>query len=364
MFELNKRYTHKAPKGTISETGIQLIKTYITSQNLTDEHWQAKNPDSTRRYLTPLPEDWIWQWVVTGRGEYVGTFPKRVSKYYYQTLNIKSPNEFLQGLGNIARQHSEDNAIYHFDFVDRFDWRAGDFGDRGSCYWGGNSEARDVMHYEGALAIRFYVNDKSYGRAWLAQLRDNRFIIFNGYGYTTLQIARVFAEFIGLSYKKIGLENHGNDSGLVWINSGIGYLIGDADKIANISEYDLEWGDGIRCYDCGDTANGDYTNPDGDIYCADCFYEQCDYCHDCGDVAWRDNMYYIESLEHDVCNYCYGRNYGYCNGCEQDYRNSDLTTVPAINNIPLNHFCRDCLPALTTYCITCHKTMRDCSCKR
>ena len=31
--------------------------------------------------LPDLPPDWDWQWKVNGKGEYVGTFPKRVAKY-------------------------------------------------------------------------------------------------------------------------------------------------------------------------------------------------------------------------------------------------------------------------------------------
>lgn len=354
-YDLNKRYLVKAPKGAISERGVTAIQQFIKLQNLKNDEWQAKNPDLESRWLTVLPDDWSWLWLVTGRGEYVGTFPKRVSKYYYQTNGIKCPNSFLQELGNIARRHSEDELSYEFDFTDTFNWNDGDFADSRSCFWGGRSEAREWLTDSGALAIRFYEGDKGKARAWLMPIEDNRFVIFNGYGLTTLAIARIFATFIGLSYKKISLDNQGVTDGTLWINDGKGYLVGAADAIATIYAYDFYIGESeMTCDECGNVTNEDdaYYTPDGLPLCDTCFYDICDYCHDCGETHWRDDMTYVESSDRDVCERCLDRRYSWCDACEQYHHEASVTYVDD------TCYCEDCLPEHTAICKTCEELHR------
>src|SRR5690349_11332511 len=103
MLTLDKRFTISLPLGSISEEGKRLISHYIHQQSLRSELWQAANPNATRAYLPDLPYEWAWEWVIKGRGEYVGTFPKRASKFYWQTHNLKCPTAFIQQLGNFAR---------------------------------------------------------------------------------------------------------------------------------------------------------------------------------------------------------------------------------------------------------------------
>ncbi|MEL7237148.1 MAG: hypothetical protein AAGK74_21785, partial [Chloroflexota bacterium] len=86
--QLNTRFEQQAPEGTISETGINKIQDYIQEQNLADEMWQGQKPQDGAGYLRPLPYDWDWVWKVEGNADYVGTFPKRASKYYYKQWEI------------------------------------------------------------------------------------------------------------------------------------------------------------------------------------------------------------------------------------------------------------------------------------
>lgn len=360
MFELNKRYTLESPKGIISNRGIQLINEFIHKQRLDDESWKKKNPTNTRTYLPALPYDWIYEWLITAKGAYVGTFPKRVSKYYYQSYSLKCPDEFVQHIGNLARQHSEDTTVYRFDFVDKLDWNAGQFGDSGSCMWWHDRRGLETMEESGGMAIRFY-NDDGDGcaRAWLARV-DNCLVIWGGYGFTLLQIARVLAKFTGLSYKSIHLDNHGTHNGVVWINGGNGYVIGQEDEIEHWYHYDLEWGDSYRCYRCGagvDPEDCRYA-PNDEMYCDSCFEDHCDYCHDCDETHWRDDMYYIESEYYDVCEYCYNRNYAHCDGCLDHFRSR------AVTRIGTDAYCDSCLPDYTTHCLTCKQIMADCGCHR
>jgi hypothetical protein len=360
MFELNKRYTVQAPQGAISDTGIGLVIQHIAMQRLHNDDWKVQNAACPHTYLYPLPDDWNWQWVVKGRGEYVGTFPKRVSKYYFKTYAIKCPNTFLQELGNLARQHSADSTAYHFEIVDSLQWEAGDFGDNGSCLWGSRDSARAIMEANGGLALCFYNDEnKGYARSWLAKLNDNLYIVFNGYGFKsnpTLTIARVFAQFTGLSYKKIALSNNDATSGTIWINSSIGYIVGSADAIADYSRYDLQWHkkpgmlpDMLTCADCECDVHEDeiYYSPNDEPYCRDCFYERYDYCARCDEIEYRDSLYYIEHEGHEVCEHCLDSNYTRCDECDEYYRHHEIT------NLDNHALCQSCLEEYCEHCAKC-----------
>jgi hypothetical protein len=358
MLKLNERYAFDMPKGAISNGGIDLILKLLESQNLQSDDWKALNPITTRRFMPSLPHDWTWEWLVTGKGEYVGTFPKRVSKYYWQTYELKFPKKLTQELGNIARQHSSDNSHYEFEFVNRFNWSAGDFGDKGSCYFGSHKSARDTLQENNALAIRFYEDGKGFARAWIAQLENSQFILFNGYGIPsnpTLTIARIFATWIGLGYKKIDLYNHGESSGDLYINNGTGYLIGTAEQLESLDSHDLEYGceNCLSCYSCGGILNEDesYNAPNDETYCQDCFYDTFDYCAHCDETYYRDEMTYIDG-EGDVCNSCLERRYTRCEHCE-DYHKDDSIIV-----IEGDFYCDDCAMEIGTSCDNCGEMIK------
>ncbi len=244
-FQLGTRYQLEVPKGTISETGHLLIQRYISEQVPNEGEWKEKNPDTELTYLYSLPYDWDWVWKVED-GDYRGTFPKRVGKYYYKQFQLKAPDSFLAHIGNIAREHSETEAHYDFEFVDDFNWQSGDFGDDDSCFWGGRTQARKIMRENGTIAIRFYQNDEGKARAWVyPQEDDGTFIVFNGYGFlgnATLTIAKVMSQFFGLRYKQIRLTNWDVDDMMIWINSGIGYLIGTEKQVEAVTEHNFQWG--------------------------------------------------------------------------------------------------------------------------
>lgn len=355
MFHLNERFTITLPQGAISDEGMRLINQYVISQNIQSELWKASNPDDKRQFLPVLPENWAWNWLVTGRGEYVGTFPKRVSKFYWQAHQLKCPTAFIQEIGNLARQHSSDNVSYDFEFVDKLDWKSGDYGDEDSCFWGSRETARQILVENNALAMRFYKEGKGHARAWIAQLGDNRFILFNGYGFSgnpTLVCARVMATWLGLNYKKISLTNFGKTDSTLWINSSIGYLISTPEQAENFGAYDLRYGnasdDDYTCHSCDESVHEDdvYFGSDDMPYCQDCFYESFDYCEHCGSVHDRDYMYYIESVG-DVCEGCLDERYTRCDHCEEHHSNNDITIIED------NCYCDNCWEEVGTTCDTC-----------
>lgn len=348
QFKFDHRYTFQTPQGTISDTGIELIQGYLVNQKPSeDQNWiEANNEAVTLPNLLPLlPESWEWVWLVTGKAQYVGTFPKRISKYYYTTRSLKVPNSVMSEVGNLARTHSSESITYHFDFVTDLNWQAGDFGDGRSCFWGGRESAREMIKDAGGFAIRFFEDDKGVARAWIIP-SDNVYYVFNGYGHQTVKIARIFSTFLGLSYKKVSLSNHGGTSSTLYINTGRGYAIGEHATIEHINSHDFEiYDDEMRsCSDCGDYVDEDnlYVGLDDEIYCQDCYYDRFRDCDECGESQYTDDLCYIESEGIDVCEGCYDRNFSHCEGCEKAYRLNQLTVVKD------SLYCADCLPKDTS----------------
>lgn len=306
MFELNQKYTFKIEGNGITVSGMNAIQSFLAQQGLPE-----------------LPFFWTWQWVVSGKAEYVGKFPVRVSKYYHKAHGIQCADAFLSALGNLARAHTEADAVYTFEFVNRFDWQDGDFGDDGSCYWGDNAGALVMLEDNGALAIRFYDEDgRGMGRAWVVEIGSSLYIIFNGYGLpgdSTLHITRVFAAFTGLQYQFIGVTNHAGYT--LYINNG-GYLIGKADVIGGFrSTYDLGWDDVHidRCHECGNAlAEYEiYYGADDLSYCENCYSDLFDHCESCYETRYAHDVVYVASAKMYICRICRARDYDRCVRCNE-----------------------------------------------
>ena len=112
--QAGERFTVTTPDGLVSEEGVRELQYYLVGQS-----------------LPVLPSDFEPIWT-TKRG----TLPKRLASHFYKTASVKLSPVQVSDLGNIARRHSSDAQTYHCDFTKTIDWRAGDFGDHGSCAWG------------------------------------------------------------------------------------------------------------------------------------------------------------------------------------------------------------------------------------
>jgi hypothetical protein len=323
--ELNTRYTLATEKGVIDPEGVGAIIRLINAQRLHREEWGLS--DAFPAYLPPLPADFDWVWM-TG----AGSFPKRVSKHYYQTIGVKLPAWFKSQLGNIAKSHSTREFVYRFDFVNRFNWIDGDFGDSGSCYWGSNASAREMLEDNDALAMRFFHDDgRGRGWAWLVEV-DDAYIVFNGYGFphATFTIARVLAKFCGLSYKEIGLVNNCSAAGVLYINGGKGYVVADRETIKDFpGRYDFGWDEPYvaYCESCNEPLHEDDVHfcPDGYPYCEHCFYDLFDTCARCGEAVYHEDSTVVDC--EPVCDYCLQRHYHYCEACGEYYRRIHICEV-------------------------------------
>lgn len=335
--QFNRLFHFTLPgEGNISDSGVAAIFKLIADQRIAA--WPGNNGGN---YLPALPDEWEWRWLIQN-GEYRGTFPKRAAQYWFARHKIKCPPEFLSALGNVARANAIEALAYHFDFTKSIDWEAGDFGDRGSCYWGSNENAREMVEENGA-AIRFFdANDDGIGRAWFAPYRSS-LIVFNGYGFAgdpTFRIAQIVAAYLNAGYSRVRLLNNGSAYRLLYINGSRGYIVG-TDRVSDTTFVDLQWEEtDPECESCGRPTSQDdcHYTPDGDRVCSRCFYEVCDYCESCGDAKWRDVLVYVPSEGWYVCERCFSRDYTVCVGCHDGYPDSNVHTDHKTNN----PYCDDC----------------------
>lgn len=263
-----------------------------------------------------LPDTWQWVWMV-GKGEYQGTFPKRVAKHYFKVHGLKLTAETISEIGNLAKRYSTDSDTYRFDFVDHINWQDGDFGDRGSCYWGSNAGAKLMIEENGGYAVRFF-DSLGHGkaRAWIVQV-DHNWVLFNGYGMgsnSTLKIASILALYWELDFKEIDIR----DTGTLYINGGRGYLIGKPEEIASIRYHRFDWDERDTCTNCGDPVYERYWGADEEIYCEDCYLRLFESCERCGEVFHRDSpdLEYYDDYG-VLCEYCVERYFAECASCHE-----------------------------------------------
>lgn len=309
-------FNYHCEVGIVNPLGRDLVQDILTANN-----------------LPPLPPDWEWRWMSAR-----GAFSKRVASFYYKS-GFRVEDWVIERIGSTAKRHTESVGAYKFDFTSRFDWDDGDFGDEGSCYWGKNSGARQMLRENGAFAIRFYSPiGRGIARAWLVPVMEDAYIIYNGYGpweVNTLVIASMFARFCNWQYRVVGLANNGSTSGLLWINGTEGYLI--TPQASDLEFYDFGWENSRTCYGCGCNLDDDeyYDGLDNHEYCGSCFYEQYDLCSRCGDTIWSDDIHVVDGSE-IWCEHCAEHHSEFCEECHQ------LVTT-GLNRIKGRVVCDSCL---------------------
>ena len=289
-------------------------------------------------YPMQLPEWWDYRSKVDGKGKYVGSFCKRVAKYFYKEHNLKILNTHLGLLGSLISNHINKNDTYILEYTHNLDWKAGDFGDDKSCFWTGHQTARRSLKNGNAWAVRFYenmisLNDcyscstdvefslgstisrlKGFARAWICHTNKG-YVVFNGYGLETSDIARIVAHQLNLSYQQINLTNRGETQELIYINGnsngkGNGFLIGHESVISNQNTVDLDLEDYRSvCPKCKTFINRDAKCYfERQIYCQCCFQEYFKMCKCCFTYHKK------EDIQNQMCKSCRQR-YFFCPIC-------------------------------------------------
>jgi hypothetical protein len=351
---VRERYTYTPSVHAVTEEGQILLRQLLDTIYLEDQttgvskEWWDKHGF---KFIPKLPTEWDWALV----GEYVfhipgdkkehkvsGKLSKRIGAYYHKRYeNLISLKKFhldythdngrkfkgnlLQILGEEGSRHSVANIPMVFCFDNSFDWEAGDFGDRGSCFWGGRNEARTIMENHSAWALKVYRegtatldNGDGVGRAWVAfdEVCEDSILLFNGYGPNvwgdqTLYLGQLISQWLGTeyTYKKISLRNNGDACGTLYINNSCGILIGRKGEIEDYDEYDFHWQDDVigTCEVSGELIfeGDDYIEVDGAYY-LEGYYDSSQFrrCEHCGDIGNIDNMFSVDEWDTCYCNDC------------------------------------------------------------
>ena len=290
------KYTVEVNGAAVSPAGQALIKEYLYDSNLPA--------------LRLSSSDWSWEWIVE-YGRYRGKLPKRMAHLLKNAYNLKITSEQMSDIGNIAKGYILSFPTFILDFNESLDWAAGDFGDRGSCFWTYHAPARNELREQGVLAIRLY-DEKNigYARAWVYKIDQDTWILFNAYGVTTQIMANIFAKFLtdemGESWEYDGtyLRVNNDDAGLIYLNAHpqIVFVKGTVPS----DEIDLEWdlGEYILCYYCeAFVEKGSEHDYRGNLYCDGCYKDEALICTDCGVVIDSDDDEYEYDRE-VVCAAC------------------------------------------------------------
>lgn len=327
--ELFHRFQYPMPDGTISESGKVEIERLFNRQRLPVGEWADLNREYSLSYLPSLPPTWEWDWKVM-RGEYRGTFPKRVAQYLKKRFNIKCPESFLAELGDLARRHSNEGEIYEFEFDNELNWYAGQYGDDDSCFYDDRPGAFQMIRDGGGMGICFFEpgTNRGIGRAFVYDATSYH-VIWNGYGLlgdATFRIAQIFALWRGEAFKKIEVRNRDEIHGVLWINAGgFGYAVGKIEVLDTLQKHNFGWENIYlkRCYDCGEVHSDDDMRhgPDDRPYCDGCFDANFAYCAICDEAYDHENLSYVD--DQDVCEWCLRDHYENCTTCgEHVYRRS------------------------------------------
>lgn len=252
MIEFNKRITVAVCSTEVDDKG----KTHVLN---------------ALRYndLPPLPEDWDWSRCIQ-KGEFRGKFPKRVAAYYKRIHDRKVSIDILMWLGNKVDECSFGKYTYHLDFTKRFDWGAGAFGDRGSCFWGCRELALIALMENNVFAVRFYRDHgEGFARAWVLEVKDG-LVIFNAYGLPSRTIAYVLATHFGYPCRGwVDLNIKGDHDGLIWLNDNA-YRIGSEPFAKSLTvNFDVPYALCICCDSFYPIEEGDY-NSDDAFVCNEC----------------------------------------------------------------------------------------------
>lgn len=358
--DLIGRYEMEVPGNGLSQTGIDAIQQLLCDWGL------AKIPEGV---LMPPSrnEVWKWDWKVPGKGEYVGTLPKRLAKLVYQSRKVKLTPEQLTEVGNIGSAHSGKHRHFWFDIVAHANWERTDFSQPSDCcFWSCHASAKKMILKAGGGAIRFfvpnngvesvpacgfeYVIENGIARAWIVPAGDC-WVVFNGYGIEALETARILAAHLGHAYyKRVKLRNNGESSGDLWINGGSGFLVGPQESVLQFTSIDLDLPDieeTLECSECETEISGDevYGGNIGSILCEDCYHESYFDC-ECGRTVCREDTKEGANGE-DYCEHCWERMFISCASCSE--------TVSKQNARSFNdeHYCNECFANFAGVCERC-----------
>lgn len=301
-----------------------------------------------------------WDW----KSKTGGKIMKRFSRYIKDIYDYSLSSDDLNKIGNMVNAGHLTGEVIYYDIVDHANWNAGDFGDGGSCYWGGRAGAKDmILNEAGGGAIRCYEkhfipgsNYRGLGRAWLVPVTVNGetfWTMFNGYhrreNNATQYMSNIFSAVMGLKKRSIDASNNGDDEGTLWLN-GSTYIFGTEEQLGKIkSIHDIDFGIVEReyhyCYECDQLIDEDYDNyiidvDYGNYYHLDCTEDAYVFlCDRCGDWHRGDGYtVFTENGEETWCSDCRNHHSTTCDHCGEYVDDGYVGHYEEIG-----HICNDCL---------------------
>lgn len=177
-----------------------------------------------------------------------GSFVKRIQKVLYdfgtwlRSPKLELSNDVLTKLGEISSKSAA--AKIYYDFTKTLSWKAGNFGDRDSCFWMSDRYyLREEMSHNNYFAFRlfgplqkkslsvdptkneYYGKFKGNSRVWVTRYahggKPEVYVMHNAYGAGLEAFAFYFAQITGLEYKYVTL-----DSNIIYINRNQGIIFG------------------------------------------------------------------------------------------------------------------------------------------
>jgi len=321
--------------------------------------------------------------------KYAGTLVTRVSKYAKVNFGVELDREQL---GNRLRQAKLSSESVKLDFVNLGEladipWRAGDFGDSGSCYWCEYTASRAALVENNCWAVRTYGVEQEVGpyahppqrgtgRAWLlpwstadwrqASAQDaDSVLVWNGYaaktghcGGETQAIARILLatqralDTVPYTLTRVEFYNLKNDT-IPYINNNTGYLLHPS-TLTPRAELRVRWEcAGTTCIECGNYINDDdaYVSDDGDgPYCESCYCERYTRCDKCNNEVPNDDTTEVNGLWY--CETCYDILFTRCEECDTLIRKQRDEYTECAGDI----YCETCAEKLLATCAACGDT--------
>lgn len=158
--------------------------------------------------LTDTPAN-LHRWTVTEKATYNGAWAKRVRKYAKLKFGLTLTSDPLSRISEHLSKASVFNSKLFLRFTKTL-WKAGEFGDAGSCWWGSSTwkHCSSAIMEEGGGLQFFTADERPRGRVWFQSLKGGEEgVIFNVYDIegrmTLLTMCRILSSLYGISYLRV-----------------------------------------------------------------------------------------------------------------------------------------------------------------
>lgn len=289
-------------------------------------------------------EHHLRQWVVTGKGTYVGTWSKRLAKYIFKSSGIKLDPKTVSILSErVSRSFKTDPTDLTLTFS-KTKWSPGTFGEKSdSCWFPGRMYGKSMealLESDEGGAIKLHTKSgEARARCWYWNV-DDSLLIFNCYDrqrkITLLSMARMLSVHFGMNY----IKHDEVICSSTYVNGRTFYAVGNP-PITRLVSLDfalrktsplinLQTEPGVVvyhsntcCRKCGSDSFGKLVLMDGSTACHGCAQE----CAQCENIFMRSAMTYSSHDGNYVCFDCRDL-YTVCPDCEDIYLTSAHDECP------------------------------------